>query len=144
MHQSPDSRIKGSASGVTAENIIANQPKLFSILESEIAIDAFCRLNESGHSGAPIVDVDGKLKGSLSATDLKGLSTISFLQLLNPVSKCFGHKSALFWVGRNLGLRSIIKRMVEKRLHRIFVCESPDDMTVVGVISIGDVLKFAE
>lgn len=54
----------------------------FAVKDSEAAIDAFCVLESRHFSGAPVVDKDGVLVGSLSTSDLKQLNQKSFLNLL--------------------------------------------------------------
>jgi len=58
---------------------------LFTIKESDRAIDAFRKMSELGVSGLPIVDADGILTGSISIRDLRGCGTSG------------EHFSRLFW-----------------------------------------------
>jgi CBS domain-containing protein len=117
--------------------------EMYTVKESDVTLEAFTGLDASNHTGAAILDDEMHLRGCFSATDLKNFNTKSFLQLLEPVRKWMNltDRSPLRFVPKCVKLSAVVKRMVDLRLHRIFVVESADDMTLVGVITISDVLQ---
>lgn len=116
----------------------------FTVRSSDVAVDAFLALDEHHHAGAPVVDENGAVVGCLSTSDLKQLaSKKSFLNLLDPVSKWL-RKDHLRWVDATVPLRGVVRRMVELRLHRIFVVAEERSMKLVGVIALRDVLKHVQ
>jgi CBS domain-containing protein len=120
---------------------------------NQFVIDAIRRLEESRISGIAVVDDEGKLVGNISASDLKRMQVDSVEQLcydiyqhihifLNlstseNIRKQLPHFEP-FTVSPEDTLGKVIDLVVEKGIHRVYICDS--DRKPVGEISLCDIL----
>jgi CBS domain-containing protein len=104
-------------------------------------------------SSVPIVDSEGRLVATFSASNLKGLRQTNFPSLLLPVLTFLTIQPESKQFLSNLGkfkslhpivcsstssFETLVEKMVAHKVHRLYVVE---DNKPVGVISIGDVFK---
>jgi CBS domain-containing protein len=116
------------------------------------AITAFNTMVEKGVSGLPVVDEKtGWLVDNISIRDLRGIRDDAklFWRLWDPVGvfktkvrQEFQHiPNHVVYVLPTDTLETVITRMVENRIHRIFVIDSEQTRRPIRVISQSDVLK---
>ena len=124
------------------KNMVTCQP------ETE-ASQAFERLVEARVSALPVVDQEGRLITSFSASDLKGCEPgLLFKTLQESVIKLLRQaelkqRGSVFSPGRNSitcrvgdSVREVMQKMLDHKIHRVWVVEK---LVVIGVVSLGDV-----
>jgi CBS domain-containing protein len=96
---------------------------------------------EQGHiSGALVINDRGDYVGVLSKTNLLSTSIMKLLQTGQPVKvKDIMNPSMPLMVSPDTELEEAAKMMVEKRFHRLFVCDANGQ--AIGVISSFDVMR---
>jgi len=127
-----------------ADIVKATPMYVLSVKESTLAIDALRMLGCAVVSAVAIVDDDGKLVGSLSAADLRGLteSTVSWLHTL-PVMEFLQRQHGLVrppvTCDHKATLKTVVKFMTDNRTHRLWVTDNgvPD-----GIVTMTDVLRM--
>jgi CBS domain-containing protein len=125
----------------------SNKPTV-SISSGDTAMNAFKKMNDFRVSGLPVVDGDGKIVGSISASDLRA-STIEtiFSQVLLPIKEFLANSCKYFQRDPNKAvtcrfddtLRDVVKKVLDNGVHRIFIQE--DDGTLAGVLSLCDIFS---
>jgi len=115
---------------------------VMSLSHHEKAIEAFRLLGITKVGAVAIVDDDGKLIGNCSARDLKrSASTLShqfIARLFKPLSQYLGDQE-LVTATPNDTLELVIKRVVEKNIHRIYVLD--EEKKPQGLFSLSDILE---
>lgn len=97
------------------------------------------------------------LVGNLSASDMKGMSASEFPLLLQPASKFLKLEQILhaqekkkaavktpdslhpLAISAEVTLTEAIKRLAEKRIHRLYICQNGK---AVGVITLTDIMMM--
>lgn len=138
---------------------------VFTVRESDRAIDAFRKMSELQISGLPIVDADGVLTGAISVRDLRGVGTSgehfsrlywSVKDYKNVARKEFPHAApASHWTTQTVpksaryvtpsdDFATVIRSMNDGNMHRIYVCSEASaeagKPVPIAVISQGDVI----
>jgi len=91
-----------------------------------------------------VVDDGGKLVGTLSGSDLRGLSHDKVTNVMLPVMEFLkgqgqgGHKPVT--CKNTETLKSVVERLVAEKVHRIWIVDNSDHPT--GVISLSDIALF--
>jgi len=125
---------------------------VYTVHQDSLAIDAFRMMAEKNVSGLAVIDDDGKLVGALSVRDLKTMSTDGrmFWRLFQTIKnfilkvrrenneKDGDRPRTVVTVKAFDTLESVIKKLAEHNIHRIFIVD--DHKKPVGVISLKDVL----
>ncbi len=75
--QKTEERLRDTA--LPAESLMTKKEGVLTVRDTEVAIDAFFALESAHVAGAPVLDADGRLVGSLSTSDLKQARAIVFL-----------------------------------------------------------------
>lgn len=125
-----------------------NQP-LVSVLDNGTAIDAFKQMFDSRVSGLPVVNSDSKVVGSVSASDLKGSTEDTFFSDVRQPLKDYLARSSHYFkrepgskpitCGLNDTLKDVTEKLIQHRIHRIFVTDSEN--TLEGVLSLCDIIS---
>lgn len=125
---------------------------VITIKQDESIKDAVIKLRKYKKSGFPVVDDEGKVVGVFSETDILDklpdifeesdkIPMIDVQELTTPpVSSVMGKPTIT--VNSKEDIRNVAKIFLEKYIHRVPVV---DDGKLVGIISLGDLLKaFSE
>ena len=106
----------------------------------------FCKkLLTCGKVGAlGIVDTNGELVGTLSASDVRGMQEQDLPQLFLPVmtflrKRGINNRKPIF-VGIESTLEEVIKEMLDGRVHRVWICS--DDKKPIGVVTMTDIVRL--
>lgn len=109
------------------------------------------RLHDKRISAVPVIDNDGKIVANFSISDLKGLTSKNFKDILMPVMEFLAKRSSQeenfrcerslhpLTVKRSDILEETIYKMVATRVHRLWVVD--DDMKPIGTISTTDLMR---
>jgi len=129
----------------------ARKPRVLSVSEDSLAIDAFNSMIEKGVSGLAVVDSSGALCGNISLRDLKLISYDArlFWRLQQPIKTFLsklsaeytakhGRPSQLVTATEDNTLGYVIKTLAENQIHRIYIVDSNKKAT--GLLSLKDVL----
>jgi len=115
------------------------------------AIDAFTSMAKEGFTGLPVVDKNNQLLGVISMNDIKGMaldgslffrlynSTWNFLQRVS--SDYPNRPTGPIYCKKSDSLEAVIGLIVTHKLHRLPVVNSDTDKTVVGIVTLRDVLR---
>lgn len=118
------------------------------VLESDSAIDAFNLLIEKKVTGLAVVNDDGKLVGSISASDLKGSTgkdlfsnlKLSVRDYLKKAAAFFGREGVPVAVSSEATLTEIMDLLIKNHLHRLFVVDEAGKP--IQVLSLTDIITF--
>ncbi|ELR21973.1 CBS domain containing protein [Acanthamoeba castellanii str. Neff] len=135
---------------ITDLGLVAGADKVVTVPTSTKAIDAFITMHAKGLSALAVVDAEGAFQGCLSATDLKLITDYRFQALLLPVVEFLEHvrkeegrtcKSYRVWCIPTTPLQTVVKKLAEERVHRVFVVD-PVSMKPLGVVSLTDIARI--
>jgi CBS domain-containing protein len=135
---------------ITDLGLVAGADKVVTVPSSTKAIDAFITMHAKGLSALAVVDAEGAFQGCLSATDLKLITDYRFQALLLPVVEFLEHvrkeegrtcKSYRVWCIPTTPLQTVVKKLAEERVHRVFVVD-PVSMKPLGVVSLTDIARI--
>ena len=133
-----DPQRMGPAGRKTLQGLKLHRKRVVCVRSTDLAVDAFFSLYNSGVTGAAVVNNEGKLVGCLSASDLKLLGDdFDFTNLLRPVSEFLDETDPVV-VHHFDTLSDAVAKIVTSHVHRVFVC-APGGFPV-GVVSTTDVL----
>lgn len=93
------------------------------------AIDAFMLMHNRGLSSLGLLDVNGKLVGNISASDLKGITSLGFNALLTSCEtflqdvRSFQRrgKDFIVWCTPDTPMHQVVNLIVQHRVHRIYL-----------------------
>jgi len=124
------------------------------IKQDATAMDAFDMMIRENISGLGVIDDDGKLTGNISLRDLKAISNDArmFWRLYEPIKSFLHHVTdvdleadpekmrprRVLFAKESDTLESIIKKLSEHNIHRIFVVDT--NQKPMAVISLKDLL----
>jgi CBS domain-containing protein len=124
---------------------------VISVVGDELALAAFQRMVEHNVSGLAVLGANGKLIETISIRDLKAIQNDgrmfwrlnqTVVHFLEKIKKDAEEKTkrprTLVTIKIDDTLEHIITKLVENKVHRIFVVN--DDHQPIGVISLKDVL----
>jgi CBS domain-containing protein len=118
-------------------------PNPVSLLADASIPEAVTLMTDRGFSATPVIDDAGHPVGVLSQTDIL-IHTRE--QMDRPRTDAARVRDimtpALFTVSHDAPATTVVRRMCELRVHRLFVVD--DDNALVGVISALDVLRCLE
>jgi len=110
----------------------------------ETALDAFKKMWREGIHGIAVVDETGKLIGTLSSSDLRGMnatklqyilkSPLDFLKAMTAQSKL----SVSITCNPSNTLEEVLVKAVTARVHRVWIVDSAQKP--VGVVSLSDII----
>eukprot|EP01094_Clydonella_sp_ATCC50884_P022059 TRINITY_DN4987_c0_g1_i2.p1 TRINITY_DN4987_c0_g1~~TRINITY_DN4987_c0_g1_i2.p1 ORF type:complete len:292 (-),score=130.73 TRINITY_DN4987_c0_g1_i2:876-1751(-) len=133
----------------TIEELEIFSSEVLTCSEKDRAVDVFAKMSRAGVSAIPILSEEGTFSGCLSASDLKGIGKdcSNFARLGLPVLDYIAPirqenlKAKFPAIGCNVHtpFERVIKKLDASRVHRVFITD--DDNKIVGVVSLGDVLR---
>jgi len=117
--------------------------KVKTMNENHTALEVFRTLHVEDFSAIPIVNNDGKLEATLSASDLRGLRSYQLKSVLLPALQflfLFRGPAAKKCVTctENDSLSDVIMKFIVFKVHRVWVVN--DEFHPVGVISLTDII----
>jgi len=126
---------------------LGQKSRIISVSSQSKAIHAFYQMIQRNVSAVAIVDKQGVLVASISATDLRGLQQENFSGLLLPVLEFIQlHVPDLIipplTVRSSTTFETVILKLAAARTHRLWVIDEMD--RPVGVISLTDVMKLLD
>jgi len=133
----------GSVSALTVEKAVdVKNKRLVTVERKTTTLGAFREMLINDVSAVPVVDSKGQLVGSLSSTDIRGMTHSNVKDLLLPVeefikSRCGGEIPEPIVCSPEDTLETVIKALVNKKVHRVWVTK---ETKPVGVISMSDVI----
>lgn len=122
------------------EDIPLSNQYVLSVHEQETAIDAFRLIKTAGVGAVAVLNDEGKLVGNCSARDIKKISSNSrfLFRLFKPLTEYLG-QFAILYAKKEETLETVINRIVENKLHRIYILD--DEMQPQGLLSLSDILS---
>jgi len=111
------------------------------IRDTTTALQGFRTLYQKKITAAPIVDKNGAVIGTLSASDVRGLRSNNTSDVMLPVLKYLEKKSSLrsqVSVTKTSKLDDVFRRMIDARVHRVWIVNA--ERKPIGVISMSDVI----
>lgn len=102
------------------------------------ALDAYRKMFQEGYTAAAIVNKEGHLQGTLSASDLRGF-TDEFLDAVKLPVSAFVKPHLQSTVNPSTSLGDVINKALSHNHHRVWVCAENGDL--VGVISMSDMIR---
>jgi len=131
----------------TVKSLALANNEVISMSVSAQAIHAYYLMYFHKVSAVAITNSSGALIANLSASDIKGLTADHFPDLLLPVTDyLLAHQGALTrptTCTPDSTLESVILKLSEHRIHRVWILESDEsDSPVIGVISLTDVIRL--
>jgi predicted transcriptional regulator len=117
------------------------------ILTTRPAYNGFKRLHEKNATGLAVVDAtDGHtLVGSFSAADIKVLGANpeeNHKKLEVPVSEYFDELKAATSISQHKTLKDLAKTLEPAGTHRAFLIGDDEHATIIGVISLTDIVRL--
>ncbi len=110
---------------------------IFAVAPGDKISDAIALLNDKNIGAVIVRDADGSVAGILSERDIvRRLGAHGTAALNMSVKECM--TSNVFTCGAEASVDELMARMTEKRIRHLPVT---DDGRIVGVVSIGDVVK---
>jgi CBS domain-containing protein len=143
-------RLGGKANKLVKDCQYAFKPRVLSVTEDSIAIDAFYSMVDKGVSGLAVTDGSGVLRGNLSLRDLKLISydarlfwrlqqTVgNFLLKLRSEYAAKGRPTSLITATEKDTIGMVIRTLSENQIHRIYIVDN--DKKAIGLLSLQDVL----
>ena len=125
--------------------------RMYSVLPSTPAREAFQKMKLTNMGALPIVDEKGSIISQISASDIRVIFSDSIqLELLDLTSLNFVEKvreksansrrDLLIFVTPDINASGVLAKMVDEKVHRVFIT---DNMTSFrGVISISDLFEI--
>jgi len=120
-----------------------------SVNANDNALEAFHKMHTNNLSAVAVVDDNGKLIGSLSASDLKGFQLYlnDFNDLLQPVSQFLTlvrkkqgrPEDFLVAFSPETQVKEIVKKFNEEIVHRAYIIDN--DRKPIGVFSLTDLMQ---
>jgi len=94
----------------------------------------------------PILNDSGALVGTLSAADLRGIRKATLKTSLLPVvdflrSQNGGQMKAPVTVTRNDTLATVVQKVVDNHVHRVWVVKDDGTNTLAGVVALSDIIQ---
>lgn len=119
---------------------------ILTVRDTDHLLEAFKIIGNKLVSAVPVVDDKGRLVGTVSAKDLRGLTLnpelFAFLRLPIKDFPLLSRNTRVCCRAED-SIRVVIQRIVENNIHRLWVC-SPDaegKEKVTGVVSLRDILS---
>ncbi|KAI8847330.1 hypothetical protein BC829DRAFT_247431 [Chytridium lagenaria] len=107
---------------------ITSRGHVHAVSESETAIEGYSRMASKKVSALPVVDKDGKVVDSLSASDLRGMSEDTLKNVMLPVREFVKisstHKELTVSLTENNTLNDALKIMVDTNVHRVWILDA--------------------
>jgi CBS domain-containing protein len=106
-------------------------------------IDAFKKMRAQEINGLAVTDSDGTLVGTLSESDLRGLTMDTMYRLQHPVIdflKVQNQLPEVMTVRPDMPLRDLLETMTKQKLHRLFVVDDEEHLT--GVVTLTDIIAY--
>jgi CBS domain-containing protein len=106
-------------------------------------VDAFRKMRAQEINGLAITDSDGILVGTLSESDLRGLTMDTMYRLEHSVIdfiKVQNQLPEVVTVRPDMPLRDLLETITKTKLHRLFVVDDEEHLT--GVITLSDIIAY--
>jgi len=110
-----------------------------------LALDCFKRMRIHEVNGLAVTDSFGSLVGTLSESDLRGLtletmdrlqfSVLDFLKIQN-----LGVVPEVLTVRSNMPLRELLETICKKKKHRLFILDNQKQLT--GIVTLTDIISY--
>lgn len=133
---------------VSHNNNNNNKNNMVYITTKNAALTGFRKLTLHEISAVPVLDEkDGKLVGTVSASDLRGIHQDSFKTTLLPVMEFLqlqhgGQVRAMVTCTANDVLADVMEKVLKNKVHRVWVVD--DQQKPVGVVTLSDIIcKFS-
>jgi CBS domain-containing protein len=106
---------------------------VLSVPKGQPLIDAFGQITETKFTGIAIIDEEGRLYNNVSASDLRGITKDTFLNLDSPIENVLSTQKKLppITCSKNDTIGSVIKQLSDCRVHRIYVVNEKEHPTNV-------------
>jgi len=135
----------GSVTGGTlAELGLDSRKSVLTLSSGMTAAAGFKLLAECGVSAMPITNEHGQLIGTLSTSDLRGMSSDKLKSLSLPVMDFLRVANLLVrpqvTAVSTDTLGTVLMRLVGREVHRVWLIDSLEHRHVVGVLSLTDIL----
>lgn len=132
----------------TVEQLHVGTSPVLLVMEDELALDTFAKMEQTGRSGIAVVDADGQLIGNTSGSDMKLFlkyhETLSqpIIDFLNKIRRMdLKTRAPAFTCKSTETLAQVMAKISATKAHRVFVVD--DHHKPIKVISITDILKVA-
>jgi len=131
----------------TVEELGLGTKEVLSITNDKKVIEAFQQMIEKRVSGLGVIDGENHLIGQISSSDIKEISPNAglFKKIYLPIGDfCWRFHKSLLVICCTFkdSLSSIVKKIIENKIHRIFIVEDFESRKLSGIISLGDILRL--
>lgn len=140
----------GPIAGRSVEELgLCDGPPVLCVTHDMTAVGAFALMQNMGVSGAAVIDDTGAVTENLSVSDLRCITSAERFDLLTlPV----GEFKKAAWPGsafpdpavclRSDALLDVMRQMVSRKIHRVYVVTSEWERTPTEVITLTDILRL--
>ncbi|KAI7869940.1 hypothetical protein BDF14DRAFT_1777777 [Spinellus fusiger] len=130
---------------VEALGFLENKP-MVTVPVTASALSVYRLMAKENLGGLPIVDSDNRLQGDLCLEDLPGANLERIEQLVLPcgdyVKMMAGHQFITPTCTPTTSLKDVIDIMATQDTHRVWIVSSENLLTLVGVITMSDIIRL--
>jgi len=123
---------------------LAKEKSCSVVKESDVALFAFRRMEESENTALPVVDGSNQVVGTISVSDVRSLSTNNMDMVLKPVLEFLeglhGKPSDPITCTSSTTIYSVIRDLVESFHRHVWLVN--DDGKLIGCISLTDIIDY--
>lgn len=120
-------------------NLGLRKQKVVTIEKSKPTVEGFRLIDETKVDALAVVDEEGHLCGTLSASDLRGLGTDMFARLKLPVAEFLEKQDKNVIAKYEDSVKEVIEQILQTGVHRLWVLD--EDGKPDNVISLTNVMK---
>ncbi|KAJ3091473.1 hypothetical protein HK102_000419 [Quaeritorhiza haematococci] len=126
--------------------LVGPTKKVVTMAATESALDGIRRMKTNKILALPIVDSEGKILSTLSASDLRGITVEKLVQLCLPVvdylktSNNHGVPDPITCIADDT-IQEVLDKINKCKVHRVWVVDA--DKKTVGVVSLSDIIRIA-
>jgi len=128
--------------GLVLQHRLLNKIVAMSVKNS--AVEGFRKIYRQGVSAIAILSDDDKLVGTLSASDVRGLTPDNVNLVLQPVleflSKKYPNPRPPVTLSRNDTLKEVMEKIIMGKVHRVWIVDANN--RPIGVVTLSDVIRI--
>jgi len=107
--------------------------------KADRALDAFRKMHIKEVHAIAVVDENGKLFGTLSSSDLRGISADQLLSVMTPTAEFIKGTSQNVVCVASDTLGNVMKKVMDHQVHRVWIIN--DKQEPIGVVALGDIIR---
>jgi len=107
--------------------------------KADRALDAFRKMHLKEVHAVAVVDENGKLFGTLSSSDLRGIPADQLLKVMTPTAEFINSTPQNVICVASDTLGNVMKKVMDHQVHRVWMIN--DKQEPIGVVSLGDIIR---